>query len=107
MSDDPWTAFWKLAPRWLAEPDVEEGTLMGSRCLRAGGAFLATVHRKSGQLIVKLDAERTQGLITDDVGVPFAPAGKVFSEWIAIPSDDPQLWAEVIAEGLQISRKRS
>lgn len=98
------TAFWDLATDYLASNDIEEGTLMGSPCLRLSGDFLATIHRKTGDLIVKLNAERTAELIEQGTAVAFAPAGRTFTEWVAIPSDDVEVWRAVLDEALRLRR---
>ncbi len=98
------TAFWDLAADYLVSDDIEEGTLMGSPCLRLSGDFLATIHRTTGDLIVKLDAERTAELIDEGTGVAFAPAGRTFTEWVAIPTDDVDVWRAVLDEALRLRR---
>ena len=98
------TAFWLLAEELLGEPDVEKGTLMGTACLRARGKFLATVQRKTGHLVVKLSADRVLEIVEEGVGLPFAPAGRVFKEWVAVPTLDVDVWRGLLREGLQIAR---
>lgn len=97
-------AFWNLAADYLVSNDVDEGTLMGTPCLRLSGDFLATIHRKTGDLIVKLNAERTAELIEEGIGVAFAPAGRTFTEWVAIPTDDVDVWRAVLDEALRLRR---
>lgn len=107
MTSDRETDFWDLAAGLMAEPDVEEGTLMGSRCLRVSGEFLATFYRKEESLIVKLDAERAAALIAEGRAVSFAPAGKTFREWVAVPGHDLEEWEVILAEGLALGRARA
>ncbi len=106
MTTSPQEQFWNLAQIYLAEDDIEEGTLMNNPCLRASGDFLATIHRKTGHLIVKLTAERVSELIAAGTGLSFAPAGKPFAEWLAVPSQDLDVWKSVIDEALQMNRTR-
>ncbi|MFW2384060.1 MAG: hypothetical protein ACN4GZ_20070 [Acidimicrobiales bacterium] len=90
-------AFWDVAEPFLGRRDLVEGTMMGHQCLRtAGGGFVATVERSSGSLVVKLPKARVAALIEAGEGQPFAPAGKVFSEWVAIPAFDEQQWTKHI-----------
>ena len=89
--------FWDIAEELMC-PGVEEGTMMGHRCLRSEGNFAAMLDRSSGGLIVKLSKDRVSGLIEDGVGQPFAPAGKVFSEWVLIPEADETRWSNLMAE---------
>jgi hypothetical protein len=104
MTTEAESLFWELAPRFLAEDDVDEGTLMGRPCLRAGGEFLATVQRKTARLVVKLDADRVEELVNEGLGLKFAPAGKVFREWVAVPTIDAALWEKLIEEALAANR---
>ena len=92
------------AARWLAEPDVERGTIMRFPCLRVGGQFAAASHRRDGGLIVRLPAERVAGLIEDGLAVPFAPAGRPFREWAHVTLDEPELWDELIGEAVSFAR---
>ncbi len=95
--------FWNLAEPYLGRPGVTRGTMMGFGCLRYEGAFFATVHRASGDLIVKLDAPRVEELIAAGIGEPFAPAGKRFRAWVAIPERDDARWHLLIEEALQLA----
>ena len=100
-------AFWTLAQRIQKESGVDKGTLMGNPCLRFDGKFLATIHRKSGDMVLKVTAERVGELIAAGTGRPFSPAGRVFSEWVAIPTVDPELWESLLEEALAIARGRA
>lgn len=95
-------AFWTLADDLIAEGKVEEGTMMGHHCLRStsGGGFVATVERSSGDLVTKLPRARVEELIESGIGAPFAPAGKVFREWVAISADHDDRWEELISESI-------
>ena len=75
--------FWDLIDE-LREHDerVEEGTIMGGRCARVSGEFLGLVDYKGSGMVVKLPRNRVDELITQGIGQPFAPAGKVFREWV-------------------------
>lgn len=90
--------FWQLAERLLVEGRAERGTMMGFPCLRAGGAFFASLERGTGDLVVKLPAGRVAELVAAGEGIPFAPAGRVFREWVASPLADAQAWAALLEE---------
>ena len=48
-------------------------------------------------------------VITDhlqDVGRPFAPAGKVFKEWVSIPCRDRRRWRALLREGVEFVAPR-
>jgi len=92
--------FWDLAEPLLAAGQVEEGVLMRSPCLRVRGEFLACPEYRSGDLVVKLPAARVAELIGAGTGLAFAPAKKVFKEWVQIPGRDADLWSQLLAEGL-------
>lgn len=99
-------AFWEVAEPLLASGRVHEGTMMGFRCLRASrnDQFTATVERSTGNLVVKLPRERVHALVESGEGLAFAPAGKVFREWVAVPTFDEQRWSELIEESLEFVR---
>lgn len=90
--------FWELAEPLLAEENIVKGTMMGFPCLRINGDFFASVHRTTGDLIVKLPANRVLDLIETEVGEPFAPNGRRFKEWVSIPKRDAALWQQLINE---------
>ena len=48
-----------------------------------------------------LGGTRVAELIESGVGSPFAPAGKVFKEWAAIPEFDEQRWTALIEEAIE------
>lgn len=90
--------FWDVAEELLARPDVEEGTMMGHRCLRVNGGFAAMHSTREDSLIVKLTEARVDELVDEGVGQPFAPAGKVFKEWVLV--SDPSAWAALMREAV-------
>ena len=93
--------FWELVDELREDdPRVEEGTIMGGRCARVSGEFLALVDFKGSGLVVKLPADRVVELIAAGHGEPFAPAGKVFKEWVAIPRRDRRRWRALLREGV-------
>ncbi len=93
--------FWDLGRALMArDGDVMEGTIMNGRCLRVGKEFLALVDYKGSGLVVKLPAQRVAELIAAGVGQPFAPAGRVFKEWVSIPTPDRRRWDALLREGV-------
>ncbi len=91
--------FWNLIDELRAEdPRVEEGTIMGGRCARVAGEFLALADHKGSGMVVKLPRERVNDLIEQGVGQPFAPAGRVFGEWVSVT--EPALWPALLREGV-------
>ena len=73
---------------------------MGGRCVRVAGEFLALVDFKGSGLVVKLPRERVDQLIAEGVGRRFAPAGKVFREWVSVPEADSRQWDALLREGI-------
>ena len=90
--------FWQLAEPLMAKKGVEESTMMGFPCLRINGNFFAMVDEKRDALIVKLSADRVTDVIDEGLGEPFAPAGKVFKEWVLVPEVHELTWQELIEE---------
>lgn len=99
---DEHAQFWDVAEPYLASGAAVEGTMMGHQCLRSAGSggFVATVERSTGNLVVKLPKERVAELIDAGVGEAFAPAGKVFKEWVALPDFDEERWSELLEESM-------
>ena len=94
--------FWQLAADLQREdPRVQEGTIMGGRCVRVGGEFLALVDYKGSGLVVKLPRARVAELVAAGVGRPFGPAGKIFKEWLAVPEVDSERWRALLREGIE------
>jgi hypothetical protein len=77
---------------------------MGYPCVRLAGRFLASYDDKAGCLVVKLPRERVTELVEKGQGDPFAPAGRVFREWVMIPTVDRGLWQAVLAEAVDFAR---
>ena len=100
--------FWQLAAELQAEnPDLVEGTIMKGRCLRVRGEFVALVDYKDAGLVVKLSRERVTELITGGVGQPFAPANKVFREWVSLPVVDREQWLAALREGVAYASNKA
>jgi len=95
--------FWSLAEPLLIQGMAEKGTMMGYPCLRAKGKFFASLHRETGNLIIKLPAARVKSLIEAETGLPFAPNGRTFREWVQIATLDETQWESLIQEALQFA----
>lgn len=108
MSDRPGeTLFAEIEESELTHRGVERGTMMGAECLRVGGEFYAMVDRRNGGLIVKLPAERIAELIAAGRGQAFAPAGKVFREWLFVAEPDVEVWRGLVDEARRFVARRS
>jgi len=95
---DPTAFFWKIADPLLADDAITKGTIMGFPCLRVNGEFFASADHRTGDLVVKLPADRVRKLIEEGTGKPFAPAGRAFKEWAAIPGHDTRVWNGLLTE---------
>jgi hypothetical protein len=89
---DPDSQFWELAVPLLARPGVARSTMMGYPCLRLHRDFFASWDQRSNQLIVKLDQNTVEALIESGNGFAFAPAGRRFREWLAVPATRHKRW---------------
>jgi hypothetical protein len=94
----------QLTDDLLYDPTIGRATMMGYPCVRLAGRFLASFDDKAGRLVVKLPHERVAQLVETGTGDPFAPAGKVFREWVSIPTVDRRVWQTVLAEAVDFAR---
>lgn len=93
--------FWDLIDELREHDDrIEEGTIMGGRCARVAGEFLGLVDYKNSGMVVKLPRSRVDELIAQGIGEPFAPAGKVFREWVAVAKPDRRRWSKLLVEAI-------
>ena len=90
----------------LERPGVERGTMMGYPCLRLEGTFFACQAR-SGELVLKLPAERVLALVESGDGEPFAPAGRTFREWVALPTPDREQWRALTDEAVAFATAKA
>ncbi|GAW49213.1 MULTISPECIES: hypothetical protein [unclassified Nocardioides] len=95
----------ELTDDLLYDPAIGRATMMGYPCVRLAGKFLASYDDKTRCLVVKLPRQRVTELIENGVGDPFAPAGKVFREWVAITAADRELWQSLLAEAADFARQ--
>ena len=102
--DDARALYDELTDDLLYDPAIGRATMMGYPCVRLAGRFLASYDDVAQRLVVKLPRERVAELIDDGHGEPFAPAGKVFGEWVSIPMVDHDLWQQVLAEAVDFAR---
>jgi len=92
--------FWDLAQPLLSRPGVERSTMMGLPCMRIHGAFFASCDRRTGDLLVKLPEDRVDGLVSSGRAHAFAPAGRRFREWAAVPAERGRSWKRLLDEAL-------
>jgi hypothetical protein len=90
--------FWQLAEPFLARPGVSRSTMMGFPCLRLHGDFFASWDPRAEQLVIKLDSTDVETLIYTGEGLPFAPAGRRFREWVAVPATSLARWPVLLED---------
>ena len=91
--------FWACVAPFLAAGDLDQGTLMGGRCVRAKGDFVA-IPWGDDRMVVKLPRDRVAALIEAGEGRPFSPNGRVFREWLDASPTAPTGWDALLREGL-------
>jgi hypothetical protein len=94
----------ELTDDLLYDPAIGRATMMGFPCVRLAGRFLASYDDKADTLVVKLPRERVTELVDSGAGESFAPAGKVFREWVSVPSVDRELWRTLLTETADFAR---
>lgn len=99
--DDHEHRFWDRAATMLRRPGVSRSTMMGLPCLRLHGSFFASFDRRTGDLLVKLTETRVDALVGAAAAHHFAPAGRRFREWAAIPSEHDDTWSALMEEALE------
>jgi hypothetical protein len=104
--DEARNLYEELTDDLLYDPAIGRATMMGFPCVRLAGKFLATYDGKAGCLVLKLPRERVTGLIANGSGETFAPAGRVFREWVAVPAVDRELWQQLLAEAVEFARQQ-
>lgn len=92
--------FWSLAKPLLARPGVPRSTMMGLPCLRIDGAFFASCDVRHGDLLVKLPEVRVDALVAAGRAQRFAPAGRRFREWAAVPAGRSRSWRRLLDDAL-------
>jgi hypothetical protein len=95
----------ELTDDLLYDAAIGRATMMGYPCVRLAGRFLASYDDKTGSLVVKLPRERVTELVESGAGDPFAPAGKVFREWVLISKVDRKMWRGLLAEAVDFARR--
>lgn len=99
--------FWDLAAPLLANSAATRSMMMGLPCLRLHGRFFAAMDRNKEALLVKLPAHRVAALVSTGDGEPFAPAGRVFREWVAITRTDRRRWRSLLAQAERFAAAQS
>ena len=70
----------------------------GTATLRVDGRIAAFT--PGDHLVVKLPAARVAELVASGEGAPFPSGRPAMREWVAVLSDDPQVWHDHVAAAL-------
>jgi len=89
--------FGAVAARLVAENrEVEQGRMLRSSGLKAGGKFFAFA--RDGELVVKVPAERVAELVASGTGVLFFSGGRRMREWVCLRPPDADTCAARVDE---------
>lgn len=97
--------FWDAAAPLLADGVLEEGTIMGGPCVRTSGEFVGMPHHKGDGIVVKLPRDDVAAMIDAGEGAAFAPAGKIFKEWVLVEAHDEVRWTALLEASVAFVRK--
>jgi hypothetical protein len=103
---NPESRFWQLAEPFLVIPGVSRSTMMGFPCLRLHGEFFASWDPRAKQLVIKLHSSDVEMLIRTGDGLPFAPAGRRFREWVAVPATNVARWPVLLDDAYRQALRR-
>ena len=95
--------FGEMAEPLLATTGVTRSTMMGLPCLRRDGVFFAAWDRGTEALLIKLSRTRVDQLLGSGAAQPFAPAGRRFRQWAAVPPQQAQSWPGLLDEALRFA----
>lgn len=98
---NPETRFWAKAEPLLALAGVTRSTMMGLPCLRVNSTFFASFDRSTSALLVKLPEAVVDDLVATGRAESFAPAGRRFREWAAIPVTNSRTWRRYLERAHQ------
>lgn len=74
---------------------------MSGTCVRTpAGEFVAMPHHKGPGIVLKMHRDRVAELIEAGEGQSFAPAKKVFKEWVLVEAHDEDRWRELLSESI-------
>jgi len=95
-----------LADHFSERDGVEKSTMMGTPCLRYRGNFIGMMFDKEGSLIVKLSPQRVNEIIADGLGKEFNFTKKRFKEWVLIPLEFEEKYADYLEEALKYAKTK-
>ena len=98
--------FWTLAEPLLSRPGVNPVNHDGLPLPAPHGDFFASWDQAADHLVVKLDEGTVGTLIGTGDGLVFAPAGRPFRAWVAIPANHRHSWTEALSAAYQHAIQR-
>ena len=84
----------------LGRAGVTRSTMMGLPCMRMDGTFFASFDHRTDDLLIKLSEAQADALVATGKAHAFAPAGRRFREWAAVPPTS-RSWAKLIDAAVQ------
>lgn len=90
--------FWSLAAPLLAQPGIRRSMMMGYSCLQVDGAIFALWDGPRSAVIVKLTEDRAEQLVDRCRAQSFAPNGRRFRQWVAVPANRRRSWGPLLEE---------
>lgn len=93
MSDTD-AAFLQLAALFAERPEVQQGHMFGSRCLKINGKVFAT--RQPAHLVFKLPPDAHARALALSGAVRWNPSGRrILREWVAVPAQHTAQFADL------------
>ena len=96
----------QLADQFSVYEGVEKSTMMGTPCLRYNGNFIGMMFDKEDSLIVKLSPQRVDDIIAAGLGNEFNFTKKRFKEWVLIPLEFEEKFADYLHEALAYAKEK-
>lgn len=104
MSEPVEQLFSAVAERLLREDAaVDQGRMLRSTGLRAGGKFFAFA--RDDELVVKVPADRVDELVASGAGEPFFSGGRRMREWVCLRPADEQTCAAHVGEARRFATR--
>ncbi|MFN0029558.1 MAG: hypothetical protein ACKV2O_20585 [Acidimicrobiales bacterium] len=90
--------FWALVAPLLLQPGIRRSMMMGYRCVQVEGAIFAMWDRREHAMVIKLPEARAEELLDRRRAQPFAPNGRPFRQWVAVPVRRRRSWGALLEE---------
>lgn len=89
--------FASIAEELLSRSAITTARMFGSTCLKVSGKVFAVVYK--GRLVLKLPADRVEGLVKSGHAIYFDPGhGRTSKEWVSVPPHSKDAWLKLATE---------